>query len=198
MTRQPSPVVPFFSNPLLQRFLQNVEHNELFSRVILFGREADRQDLERRFAEYYFEMRFLGYVRKHIHYEAMHLLNKSRAHHRKESLLLNTRIGGEEGEGKERVELLPDSSVSVEGRVVDDTFELTNLTDNPSLHEALQSLTPKQQTVMYLLYVKQCTEQEAALMLGVSQQAINKVKRSCLALLRRRLGAPPPKRMVGR
>lgn len=198
MSRTPSPVVPFFSNPLLHRFLQSAENRRLFTNVILTRREADRLELERRFAEHYFEMRFLGFVRKHIHYEALHLLNKSRAKAKQEPLLLNTPLSADDLGGHERIELLEDPSISVEQKVVEEAEELSNLTGNPALHEAIQGLTQKQQTVLYLLYVKQRTEAEAAEELGVSQQAINKVKQASLTLLRKKLDQRPPERSVGR
>jgi len=196
---QSSPVVPFFSNPLLHRFLQSAENRRLFTNVILTRNEADRLELERRFAEHYFEMRFLGFVRKHIHYEALHLLTKSRAKAKQEQLILNTPLSTEAGGGgHERIELLEDPNTSVEGVVIEDSEELLNLTGNPALHEAIQGLTQKQQTVLYLLYVKQRTEAEASLELGVSQQAINKLKLTSLSLLRKKLAKEPAERSVGR
>lgn len=181
-----SPVVPFFNNPLLHRFLQDAENRRLFTEVIMGQQEEDRQELERRFAEHYFEMRFLGYVRKHIHYEALHLISKNRSRQQQEPLVLNMVLGDDEGHGMERIDLLVDPQMSVEGEVVEQTEELVNLTEDPGLHQALLGLSQKQQTVLYLLYVKQMTEQEVANTLHVSQQAINKVKKSSLGHLRRR------------
>jgi RNA polymerase sigma factor (sigma-70 family) len=159
----------------------------LFMNVVLYQRESDRLELERRFSEYYLEKRFLGWVRKHIHYEALHLLGKCRHRQQQEALLLNMRVGREEG-GLERIELLEDAGGSVEAKVVEETLCLSNLTEDRRLHEAIQRLTHKQQTVLYLLYVQQLTEGEAAERLGVSQQAINKVKQAALAVLREQLG----------
>ncbi|KEO83073.1 sigma factor-like helix-turn-helix DNA-binding protein [Tumebacillus flagellatus] len=196
MSNTQLPVVPFFSNPLLHRFLQSAENRRLFTNVILTRNEADRLELERRFAEHYFEMRFLGFVRKHIHYEALHLLNKCRAKERQEALILNTPLGDESG-SRERIELLEDPGLSVEETVVESSEEWVDLTGNPALHEAIQGLTHKQQTVLYLLYVKERTEAEAAQELGVSQQAINKLKRASLAVLREKLAQATSGRLVG-
>jgi RNA polymerase sigma factor (sigma-70 family) len=186
--RTQSPKVPFFSNPLLHRFLQVEENRNMFMNVIMAGSEKDRVELERRFAEYYFEMRFLGFVRKHIHYEALHLLK--RRHHRQsfESLMLNSSMG-RDAEGREHIEMLEDPSVSVEAQVVDRVIDLEDLVENQALHQAIQSLTQKQQTVLYLLFIKQMTEADAALALGVSQQSINKVKQQSLQSIRRQLAA---------
>jgi DNA-directed RNA polymerase specialized sigma24 family protein len=189
MLQTQSPVVPFFNNPLLHRFLLDAENRHLFTSVIMERNEFDRLELERRFEEHFFEMRFLGFVRKHIHYEALHLLSKCRARQQQESLTLNMMVGGEDGSGFERIELLEDTNMSVEGEVVEHTLELGNLTHDPALHHAILGLTQKQQTVLYLLYVKGMTEQEVADTLQVSQQAINKVKKASLALLRRKIPA---------
>jgi DNA-directed RNA polymerase specialized sigma24 family protein len=187
MLQTQSPVVPFFNNPLLYRFLLDAENRRLFTNVIMDRNETDRLELERRFEEHYFEMRFLGFVRKHIHYEALHLLSKFRSRQQHEPLVLNMMVGGEEGSGFERIELLEDPHISVEEEVVGHTLELGNLMEDPVLHRAILGLTQKQQTVLYLLYVKQMTEQEVADSLHVSQQAINKVKKASLALLRRKV-----------
>lgn len=189
MLQTQSPVVPFFNNPLLHRFLLDAENRHLFTSVIMDRNETDRLELERRFEEHYFEMRFLGFVRKHIHYEALHLLSKNRARQQQEPLTLNMMVGGEDGSGFERIELLEDPNRSVEEEVVEHTLELGNLTEDPALHRALLGLTEKQQTVLYLLYVKGMTEQEIADLLHVSQQAINKVKKASLTLLRRKMPA---------
>lgn len=198
MIQLPSPVVPFFSNPLLHRFLQVPENRHLFSQAVLEEDESSRLELERRFADYYYEMRFLGFIRKHIHYEALHLLGKCRTRQQLEQLLLNTPLSNAEDDGAQRIEMLEDPSRSVEEEVVGETQELSDITDDRDLHEAIQSLTQKQQTVLYMLYVEQLTEGEAAKLIGVSQQAINKVKRASLTLLRRKLGYGSLEKMVSR
>jgi RNA polymerase sigma factor (sigma-70 family) len=175
------PVDSLVSNPLLKCFLEEPENLRLFC-------EGDHEELERRFAEHYFEMRFLGFIRKHIHYEAQHLLRKSRAMHRQEPLWLNGTVGDEEGTGHETLDLVEDPDVSVEEKVVERTEALGDLTSNEALHAALQSLTEKQQLILQLLYVEGLTEQEAADVLGISQQAVNKSKRKSLAQLRRKIG----------
>jgi RNA polymerase sigma factor (sigma-70 family) len=195
MSRTKSPVVPFFSNPLLQRFMQESEVRHLFAEAA-GGGEGACMELEQRFAEFYYEMRFLGFVRKHIHFEALHVLRRNRARKSQEALLLNSVHGGEDGQGLERIELVPDPRVSVEGEVVGRTIDLGDLTHDPQLHAALQELTEKQRQVLDLLYVKQMTEQEAAAMLGVSQQSINKVKKHCLSRIRRRLSKSGIERRV--
>lgn len=182
-----SPVVPFFSNPLLHRFMQVPENHALFGNVMLRQEEADRLELERRFAEFYYEMRFLGFVRKHIHYEALHVLRKARHRQAYESLALNSPVGGAEGNGIERIETIRDPRVSVENEVVGRTFDLDDLAADPALHEALHELTDRQQLVLDLLYVQQMTEQEAATVLGVSQQSVNKLKKHSLSRIRSRL-----------
>lgn len=190
------PKVPFFSNPLLHRFLQVEENRNMFVNVIMAGSKNDRVELEKRFAEYYFEMRFLGYVRKHIHYEALHLLKRSHHRQKLESLMLNTSAGRDD-DGRERIEMLQDPSVSVEEQVVDQVFRLEELTDNQVLHQAIQGLTQKQQTVLYMLFIQQMTEADAAIALGVSQQSINKVKQQSLASIRRQFSSfSQPKRQV--
>ena len=189
MSQTKSPVVPFFNNPLLQRFMQDPDNRELFHDVLSHAEDVDRLELERRFAEFYYEMRFLGFVRKHIHYEAMHVLRKVRQRQTHESLLLNSPVGGEDSNGMERIETIPDTSVSVESAVVDKTHVLDDLAADPLLHEALGQLTERQQLVLDLLYVQKLTEQEAAEVLGVSQQSVNKLKKHSLNRIRRRLGA---------
>ncbi|HEU4965180.1 MAG TPA: sigma-70 family RNA polymerase sigma factor [Bacilli bacterium] len=182
-------------NPLLQRFLQEEDNRRLYQQVVSEEREEDRRELERRFAEHYFEMRFLGYVRKHIHYEALHLLRKSRDRRRIESLLLNADAYGDEG-GVERLEQVEDESVRLEEQVVERTEELADLTGHGPLHRALFELTVKQRLVLDLLYVRQMTEQEAGDRLGVSQQAVNKIKRQSLHRLRKRLVKQPSRKQV--
>lgn len=185
MTNTPTATVT--NNPLLRRFLQDPDNQRLYETVFAHGREQDRLELETRFAEHFFEMRFLGYVRKHLHFEALHLLRKNRSRSQREPLVLNADAFSEDGSGIERLDLLEDPGERVEERVVERTEELGNLTGHGPLHEALFKLTDKQQLVLDLLYVRQLTEQEAGDRLGVSQQAVNKIKRQSLHRLRKHL-----------
>ncbi|ASS74439.1 hypothetical protein CIG75_05175 [Tumebacillus algifaecis] len=174
------PVGSLVRNPLLRCFLEEPENQRLFC-------EGKREELERRFADYYFEMRFLSFVRKHIHFEAQHLLRKVRRKQIQEPLSLNQKVGDAEGTGRETLDLIVDTTVSVEEKVIAQTSALDDLTPHEGLHRALQTLPHKQQLILQLLFVEGLTEQEAAEILGISQQAINKNKRKALAMIRGQL-----------
>lgn len=180
------PIGSQFSNPLLKSFLAEPENQRLFC-------QGEAEELERRFADHYFERRFLSFIRKHIHYEAQHLLRRLRRKQQVEPLLLNRKVSDEEGTGFEAVTLLADRSMSVEERVVGRTIALADLTSNEQLHVALQTLSPKQQLVLHLLFVEGLSEPEAADTLSISQQAVNKSKGKALEQIRRQLGVQAKK-----
>ncbi|TCP53831.1 RNA polymerase sigma factor (sigma-70 family) [Tumebacillus sp. BK434] len=176
------PVESLASNPLLKCFLEEPENQRLYG-------AGAREELERRFADHYFEIRFLGFIRKHIHYEAQHLLRKTRTKQQIEPLWLNRTVGDEEGTGLEALDLIEDPAESVEDKVIARTDALEDITPHEGLHRALQSLSPRQQLILQLLFVECLTEQEAAEVLEISQQAVNKCKRKALAEIKRLLEA---------
>ena len=122
--------------------------------------------------------------------EAGRLARKHRRLREHELLILNQKLA-EDGQSEE-VEIL-------------DTAAATNDTsaeaeDAMIVQEALSLLTPTQQKVIVATVLKERTEQEVANEMGVSQQAVNKIKERALNRLKKDLSwtSPPASRASSR
>ena len=79
-----------------------------------------------------------------------------------------------------------------EGESFWDTVEDTEAspearTEETALSQIIKTLPPKQQTLLELLYFKNCTQKTAAALMGISQQAAAAMKKRAIASLREKL-----------
>lgn len=66
-----------------------------------------------------------------------------------------------------------------------ESSELEMIFEDKQLYDIVSTLTEKQKKILYLLFVKNWTEEELAIELGVSKQAINKVKNYTLRKIKK-------------
>jgi len=88
---------------------------------------------------------------------------------------LDERLGQDE-EGLSLGQLLPDPDNAVE-----------SLTDRLALRQAVATLEPLQQQILYLRYVKELSQQRTGQLLGLSQVKISREEKKILQLLRKAL-----------
>lgn len=128
------------------------------------------------------EAQFWGYLKKTLQWETARMLQELAEREAHEAVVLNEPIGDDGG--SDRASQLPDP-VDVIEAVAATAASLEETVENPRLWTAIASLTPRQQHVLQLLYIADCSEQQAAAALGISQQAVNKAKMAGLRRLRR-------------
>lgn len=60
-------------------------------------------------------------------------------------------------------------------------------TEKAALSQIIKTLPPKQQTLLELLYFKNCTQKTAAALMGITQQAAAAMKKRAIASLRKEI-----------
>lgn len=127
------------------------------------------------------EAQFWSYLKKTLQWETARMMQELAEREAQEAAVLNEPIAGS---GSDRASQLADR-VDVVEVVAATAASLEETVENPRLWTALASLTPRQRDVLQLLYIADCSEQQAAAFLGISQQAVNKAKMAGLRRLRR-------------
>lgn len=132
------------------------------------------------------EARFWSYLKKTLQWETARLVRELSERAAIEALTLNEPRNDGDG-GSDAASRVPDrtDAADVAEAVAATAASLEESVENPALSAALAALSPRQQQVLQLLYVADCSEREAAATLGISQQAVNKAKIAGLRRLRR-------------
>jgi DNA-directed RNA polymerase specialized sigma subunit len=60
---------------------------------------------------------------------------------------------------------------------------IEDIITDEKLHAMIKSMSIRQKQILYFIFLKDCTEETAADIIGVSQQAVNKIKRNILKQL---------------
>jgi RNA polymerase sigma factor (sigma-70 family) len=160
----------------LDAFLAQADNQELYQRV-LFSPDDTKciEELNRRFKEFYAEARLIKYISLIIHYTSI-------------ELSLQNRKIDKACQPTDEIERLVDglTCISNEGHR-EGVQEWKDALSDKRVLEAIQRLTEKEQTTMTLLYLRNLKEREVACLLGVTQQAVSKVKKRALLKLRKQL-----------
>ncbi|MGF9908113.1 sigma-70 family RNA polymerase sigma factor [Brevibacillus porteri] len=160
----------------LDAFLAQADNQELYQRV-LFSPDDTKgiEELNRRFKEFYAEARLIKYISSIIHYTSI-------------ELSLRNRKIDKACQPTDEIERLVDglTCISNEGDR-EGVQEWKDALSDKRVLEAIQRLTEKEQTTLTLLYLRNLKEREVARLLGVTQQAVSKVKKRALLKLRKQL-----------
>jgi len=119
------------------------------------------------------EAHFIIWLEKSLKYAALRLAIKHRKSREKELLILNSPINDDSEE--DIIDRVEDKNVDVVGTVCSNIF----------VEELLSALTEKQRAVIEYKVLQGYTETETAVKLGISQQAVNRLKSRALKKIKR-------------
>ena len=131
-------------------------------------------DLE--FKKFYQNYRILSYLIKVLHFESKHFDKQIRTHRNKNQLIIDSDINF--------------TNIHLDNFVTDPIALSEDITDHISsdnLFNCVRKLTNRQRDVISLFYVKQMTEKEIAKKLGITQQAVSKIRNNVLENIRKEL-----------
>lgn len=172
---------------LAKNFLnEDKENRALFIEGIIFKDQASLELLNKKFNNYLFRIYLYSYVQKTILFAARELKKKQRELRRREELSLNVAdLDFEE----ERINMIPDS-------LVDFAEEIEKHNGNPDYREifsdskmlaAIDALTNRQKQIIYKCIIQDKTEGEVANELGITKQAVSKIKKAGLNKLKKEI-----------
>lgn len=151
-------------NKVFRSFLNDPENKRIYEKVIESNREDLLIDLNRRFKEFFLEVRLIKYISTIIHNSVIELDIQAR---KKAQFLdpydsaLHDKLSTQEALGDKKV-----------------------LFDDEVISKAFQSLTNNEKKVITLTYLKELKESEIAKQLNITQQAVSKTKCRALKKLR--------------
>lgn len=161
----------FFENRLIRSFLAHPTNLILLQKVICEPTDENKLKLDRAFKSFYFNLRFTSYISSSIYFTAINFDKKHKKTQSRHPLTVDKPIGdGEEGTFKD---LITDNTVDMVDNVIQ-TNHIQDYLEDPILIEAVDTLTNKQQEILYLSYVCNLSDTEISRMLKKSQQAISK------------------------
>lgn len=164
---------------ILEDFMSDKTNKEFYEAYITEPTIKNKNLLDKQFKKHFYIVRCITYFVKMIHFESRHFDKKQRERNQKFQLSLDKVSEN----GKLMIDLIPDKYSSIEPFF----NSLEDAIANPSLFRAVLGLTYKQKNLLYLLFVQNMLEAEAAAVLGVSQQTINKTKKNALNKLRKEI-----------
>lgn len=164
-------------NKLIESFLEDTDNRELFENYQRKNSDAIKLVLDERFKSFYQRYRLLSYFIKVLHFESKHFDKKLRLHNKRYQL---ASAKTEEAEliFEQHFNIKPD--LEYHSPSLDFKEHLTN----EDLFNSFNLLTEKQKNIITLSYLHLMTDTEIAKSLGVTQQAVYKIRKSALKKLR--------------
>ncbi|WP_068983851.1 sigma-70 family RNA polymerase sigma factor [Lysinibacillus xylanilyticus] len=163
-----------YLNIVLHNFLA-IEKNKILFEEYKINRDKNIMELlEKEFKIFYSKIVLVTYFSKSLYYAAQKYDQKIRRYQSfKEELL-------EQNE---------DSFFYAENINVTDSDNIANYVADKSIFKAINKLTDRQKQILYLLHIKEMTEIEAASIMNISQQAVNKGKNKAIKEIQSGLNA---------
>lgn len=149
-----------YLNLVLNNFLSIEENKILFEEYKVKRDKKIMELLEKEFKKYYSKIVLVSYYSKTLYYAAQKYDQKIRRYQSFTEELLDQN----------------EDSFYVENTNITDSENIANYFADENFYKAINKLTDRQKQIVYLLYIKEMTEIEAASIMGISQQAVNKGK----------------------
>lgn len=87
---------------------------------------------------------------------------------------------------EDNISQLEDESFTLEESIAIDPLHLETVFTDEKMYIAVKELSSKQKNVLYFIYFKDISEQEIANILGLTRQAVNKIKQTALKKIMRK------------
>lgn len=167
-----------FKTPIFQEFIKIPHYQKLLSQYEKEPTPQNQKNLEEAFQNFSRKAIAISYLKKVIYYESRNFDKKIRNEKVKELLILNQPIEDD----LYLIDLIEDeSSCRLENQ---NSTNLNDYINDLNLLNAINKLTPKQRKVIYLYFVKEWKEHEIAKEMKISQQAISKLIRKAIKILK--------------
>ncbi|HEY8361821.1 MAG TPA: sigma factor-like helix-turn-helix DNA-binding protein [Tissierellaceae bacterium] len=173
-------------NSLLEKFLEDEKNKELYIKgVILKNRDA-LEILQKKFNDYLFRVYFCSYIKKSISFAAAELKQKEKQIEAKEGLYLNV---VDPDFKEEKINIVPDTPTDFIEEIYKnrENVDYCDIVTSKRILQAIGKLTDRQKEILYECVIRNQNEKIVAKKLGISKQAVNKIKKAALNKLRKEL-----------
>ena len=160
--------------PIIQKFLEDEYNYKLLTEIINNPSEQKKNELDLRFKNHYRRVKIIHYMSKLIHFYSMDFDKRYNRNRSREVLKIDNSSEPTSNSSSFSFDKLTSSQSDL---TVDDyerkNKKLGDLIEDEILFEALNVLSEKQIEVLELIYVKNYTNKEIALILNESNQTIS-------------------------
>lgn len=163
-------------NRLIHSFLEDPEHREMYENYLQNPNETNKKLVEEKFKLHVMKIKVISYFSKVLFFEAQRFDKKLRANAAHTLPLLD-----DDSEDEIATNTLLNSPIEI---VVGHTSVIEDFLENEHLFNLVSNLNDKNKELLYLLYIKELDEDQVAVRLGVTKQAVNKRKNNLLKKLR--------------
>lgn len=166
---------------------EDAANKDLYIRAIIFKDDRYLDALREKFNNYLFRINLYSYIKKSIFFAAMDLKRREQQIREKEGTYLN--ILDDEFQ-EEKINMIADDPVDFVEEIYKDkeNIDYREIFTDQKMLQAIDSLTDRQKQIIFECIIKGKEEEMVAKELGVSKQAINKIKKTALDKLRRQIG----------
>lgn len=175
---------PSMEHPIIRGFTSHLENSALVKKYILDPNESNLEKLNQAFKIYIFAIRFTKYLSSLIGNSRIDYVRRTMKDEERELVIFDKPISEEED--KTLGEMLTSAYHGddlPQVTVNPDIFQ--SQLNNEWLYEGFSKLTPKQKLVITLAYSSRARDNEIALLLHVTQQAVSKTRKTSLQKLKR-------------
>ncbi|WP_026478268.1 sigma factor-like helix-turn-helix DNA-binding protein [Alkaliphilus transvaalensis] len=174
---------------LIEGFIKEQNQRELLRNNTTDNLEKET-NLEEDFQDYIFKVFFYGYIKKSINFSAMENRRKHNKIKNHEELSLNV---VDENFNEEKINLIIGNETQKEDQLEilwqeEERFcLLEEISHNIEIVKAIGSLTKRQKEVIYHCIILGEGDTQVGKKLGITKQAVNKIKKAALEKLRKQL-----------
>ncbi|MBB6217155.1 DNA-directed RNA polymerase specialized sigma subunit [Anaerosolibacter carboniphilus] len=173
---------------LAKQFLEeDAANKELYVQGIIFKNDRVLDVLNQKFNDYLFRIKLYSYIRKSIVFAAMDIKTMESEIREKEGLYLNVLDADFE---EERINTIADAPMDFIEEIYGDkeNIDYREIFADKEVLQAIETLTDRQKQIIHECIIKDKEEEMVAKELGITKQAVNKIKQAALNKLRKEVG----------
>ncbi|MFB7158784.1 sigma factor-like helix-turn-helix DNA-binding protein [Lysinibacillus sp. NPDC056232] len=172
-----------FQNRLLKSFLDDEKVSELYKSYLKNPTTHTRDTIEKLFQIHVRKIQLLSYFSRVLHFESQRYDKKIRRNNRFNQLILDNDIN--DGENK-FIDLISNESLYGDFELIYSTeyTHLETIFEDKQLYNIVSKLSQKKKHILHSIFVENLTEEEVSKKIGVSKQAVNKVKNETFQKIR--------------
>ncbi|MFC4023892.1 sigma-70 family RNA polymerase sigma factor [Oceanobacillus longus] len=177
-----------FRNNLMRSFLLTKNNCFLLDQSIRYSTSDAKKALDKAFQDHLAEIRLISQLSNDLRRYAIRYDQKFNLERKRQLLILDQPNHIDTNNPASKVDLIADDqALSVDEEALENDNHLESNIGNPSLYQALHSLTPRQKYILEASYLFHMTDTEIAAKEGVSQQSISKTRNKALSNLKNQL-----------
>ncbi|WP_051240064.1 sigma-70 family RNA polymerase sigma factor [Pontibacillus halophilus] len=172
------------NNPIVVNFLEQESNQLLYERYKLNPSNTNKKALDRRFKEYFREIKLISYINKLIYHYSIDFDKKVTAKRDKFQLTLDKPMDTD----KSTSPITMRDTISIKDSLDETDFSLQEFISNLDAYKTWRKLNTKQKKILTLKYKYQMNDKEVSEFMGESKQVVSYNHNKALLELKKSYG----------